>query len=514
MAVSPLLRNFIDDELGRAPDLIARTTAQLVEQLRQPKDQLLASERQHHFDLVDVLQRRAGDFQRSFVDALRERVLEELEPAPDTGPSSGPSTLGGLQLMDEGRVEADIEISRAVQQIDSGTEWELRELQTFTSTLRGQTHTTAESNPLRPLAYARALWAAAGTITPVPVQQAILLRIASTVMTGLLRMAWAAACSRLESQGVEPSLYRTVVFAPGAGAARKPQVDVTMPGALEGLVRSMPSGDPGPAVAPPAPGGRGAALGPALEQALARIEALLARLPEKAPRDDAGAREGVPSARLSEFRGTLLSAADETLERQIIELLSRLFETILGDPMLPQPLRTLLGRLQVSALRIALRDPRMMEVHEHPVWQLMDRIAGAAAAWPLPGDPRLARLLGHPGALLQHRVGEAHDPLDPGAGGLGDLLGGLAGADPRLDVTGAQGAFHLHLQLAESGMVAPEGRAEPVVDGYGELLTGVADEDQALAVLAQPHRGEVLHRCRLLRSAWCEPTSVRPCLGS
>jgi hypothetical protein len=414
MPTAPLLKRFIDDELGRSPDLIARTMAAVVEQLRRPRDQLLASERQHHFDLVELLQQQAGRFQRSFVDALRQRVLADLEPADTLAPAPpGPSSLSGLQLMDEGRVESDIEISRAAQQIDTGTEWELRELQTFTSTLRGQTHTTAESNPLRPLAYAHALWDAAGEVTDKPVQQAILLRIASTAMTPLLRMAWAAACSRLESQGVEPSIYRTVVFAPGAGAARKPEVDVTMPGALEGLVRSMPGGhpavpsSPAPSSGQSAGGGRGNALGPALEQALARIEAMLSRLPASTGTDpDAADRAGTPSSRLAEFRGSLLTAADETIERQIIELLSRLFETILGDPMLPKPLRTLMGRLQVSALRVALRDPKMMELHDHPVWQLMDRIAGAAVGYPQAGDPRLAQFLGFCDRLVDEMLAE------------------------------------------------------------------------------------------------------------
>ena len=411
MPIAPLLKRFIDDELGRAPDLIARTMAAVVEQLRRPRDQLLASERQHHFDLVELLQQHAGRFQRSFVDALRQRVLADLEPADTTAPTpSGPSSLSGLQLMDEGRVESDIEISRAVQQIDTGTEWELRELQTFTSTLRGQAHTTAESNPLRPLAYAHALWDAAGDVTDKPVQQAILLRVASTAMTPLLRMAWAAACSRLESQGIEPSIYRTVVFAPGAVAARKPEVDVTMPGALEGLVRSMPGGLPAASSSPPTPGRRGTTLGPALEQALARIEAMLARLPERsgdaAEATDGNDGTGTPSSRLAEFRGSLLTAADETIERQIIELLSRLFETILGDPMLPQPLRALMGRLQVSALRVALRDPKMMEVHEHPVWQLMDRIAGAAVGYPQSGDPRLAHFLSFCDRLVDEMLAE------------------------------------------------------------------------------------------------------------
>ena len=69
--------------------------------------------------------------------------------------------------MDESRVEVDIEISRAMQIIDTTAEWELRELQTFTSTLIGQQHVSAESNPLRPLVYATALWKAAGAVVTV-----------------------------------------------------------------------------------------------------------------------------------------------------------------------------------------------------------------------------------------------------------------------------------------------------------------------------------------------------------
>ena len=69
--------------------------------------------------------------------------------------------------MDESRVEVDIEISRAMQLIDTTAEWELRELQTFTSTLIGQTHVSAESNPFRPLVYATALWDAACAVVAV-----------------------------------------------------------------------------------------------------------------------------------------------------------------------------------------------------------------------------------------------------------------------------------------------------------------------------------------------------------
>jgi hypothetical protein len=395
MPTSPLFQQFVDDELARAADLIARTIAATVEQLRQPRDGLLSSsERQHLFDLQQALQVHAGRFQREFVDALREAVKAEMggQPAPTgSARASGP---GGLQLMDETRVEADIEISRAIQAIDTTADWELRELQTFTSTLRGQEHVSAESNPLRPQVYARALWHATTQVPGlVPVQQAILLRIAATTMAGFLKLAWAAACTRLEDQGVQPGIYRTVVYSSNTGRPQTaPEVDVTRPGALDGLLDAMPGGaasaaqPSGPARTTGAARGRRDP-GPALDEALRRVEALLQQLPAQVTNQPL-----TPAPRLAEHRDALFATTGETIDRQIIELLSRLFETILADPLLQPGFRAVIARLQVSALRIALHDPAMLKTHEHPVWLLMERIAVASAGTSA-DDARLLNLL-------------------------------------------------------------------------------------------------------------------------
>lgn len=389
MSVPPLLQRFVDDELHRSADLISRTCSATLEQLRQPRDHLLtSSERQHYFELVQVLQSQQGVYQKAFVEALRRLVLAEMGPVAPA--EAGNFRTSGLQLMDETRVESDIEISRAIQQIDNAAEWELRELQTFTSTLRGQPHVTAESNPLRPQSYARAL-SEAGTALPITaVQQSILLRVAATVMGGLLRTAFAAASSRLEAQGIEPGIYRTVVIAPGAGRDAPPEMDVTRPGALDGLMRSMPGGGD----ASPAPAGEAKRRAlptttPALEQALLRVEELLRRMPTG---EAAAVAASQPPLRLAQHRAALMATAGETVDRQIIELLSRLFETILSDRSLSTPLQGAIARLQVSALRIALLDPSMLDAYDHPVWQLLDRIVTAATTYPHPYDTRLIAL--------------------------------------------------------------------------------------------------------------------------
>lgn len=364
MPNSPRLQRFVEDELSRTAAMAERTLRDTVAQLQQPRAGMLrTAERQHYAELLQRLPLQAAHAARVFGEALAGTVRAELQGATDAG-GAGLGAAGGLELMDETRVESDIEISRAAQLIDGAAEWELRELQTFTSALAGQKHVTAESNPFRPLVYARALWEAAGAVTTVPVQRAILMQAAAGVLSGELKRAWAAACTRLEEKGIEPSIYRTVVMPSHGGAPRTPTFDVTRPGALGELLPSMPVGAP----AAPADASRARSTA-ALEQALAQLEAQLARaLPATA----------APTASpLRQYRAQLAASTARTVDQQVIELLSRLFEAVLTDPQLPAAFRAPIVRLQVSALRVALVDPRMLHAHDHPVWQLMNRIAAA-----------------------------------------------------------------------------------------------------------------------------------------
>lgn len=337
MAIAPQLQRFVEDELTRSAGLIERSLAGTLQLLRDHGG-LTAGEREHQFELVEALQRQGSRYQSRFLEALREAVTRALQEQQDSGAAeAAPAAGGGLELMDESRVEVDIEISRAMQIIDSTAEWELRELQTFTSTLCGQQHVSAESNPLRPLVYAGALWEAACAAVPTQAQRATLLRVSAGVMAGLLKNAWAAATSRLEAQGVEPGVYRTVILASPV-PARPPAFETSRPGAFGALLGQL-SG----------------------------------------------------AAGTSPFGAAAAAAARG--ERQVVELLTQLFALIQADTELPSALRALIARLQVAALRVALQDPAMLDSLEHPVWQLMNRMAHAAAGHPLPGDRRQATLL-------------------------------------------------------------------------------------------------------------------------
>ena len=83
------------------------------------------------------------------------------------------------------------------------------------------------------------------------------------------------------------------------------------------------------------------------------------------------------------------------------------------------------------------------------------RALAAAAAY-----RRLLGALRDVGTLVEHRPGERHDLLDGRLGGLGHRLGRLAGTDAGLDVSRANSAVHLNLQLAEAGVLAAQGGPE------------------------------------------------------
>ena len=113
-------------------------------------------------------------------------------------------------------------------------------------------------------------------------------------------------------------------------------------------------------------------------------------------------------------------------------------------------------------------------------------LAGAA-------DGGLAGALGHERALRQHGALEAAYAVDGDAGELRDLLRGGAGPYTRLDVTGAEMALHLDLDLAEAGTVAAHGGAQPLVDRKRVLRAVRSLEHQPCAVIGDGHDTQFGH---------------------
>jgi hypothetical protein len=68
-------------------------------------------------------------------------------------------------------------------------------------------------------------------------------------------------------------------------------------------------------------------------------------------------------------------------ENQIIDIVSMLFDFFFDDQTLPDPIKVLIGRLQIPILKVAILDASFFNHKKHPARKLLDSISKAALGW-------------------------------------------------------------------------------------------------------------------------------------
>jgi len=357
------LQRFVEDELLRAPLLIEQVLDGAIDVIRKDAPAMNPRERSLAADLQRGLMSARPRLVSEFVRALTAAAQHKLDDVHSTTPGL-PSGPGALSLVDEGEVEVDVEISRAIEAIRSVAEFELREVMSYVSALVGDMDVARDYNPFRADVMARAMWSAAQALPMPRPYQLALMRHACMPLAQLVRKSYAGACARLESMGVEPAVYRTIITF--GGSRRAALQSDSFFDAGSNRVDSQPK--------------------PSLDQVLQRTDELLRRLP---PDGDRRERERLRNLQQQE----LVSSASSEVDRDLIELLSKLFDAVLGDRRLAPDIQTAVSRLQAPALRLALHDAGTLDNYTHPVWLLMDRIALQGDLHPPPGDPDRTRML-------------------------------------------------------------------------------------------------------------------------
>ena len=382
------LQRFVDDELMRAPLLIEQVLEETMAAIRRDSVGMSSRERNLVADVQRSLLSNRPLLVREFVRALTEQVQHDIDDVESTK-RPAPSTLGGLSLVDESQVEVDVELSRVIEAIRSVAEHELRELMSFTSALVGDMDVARDYNPFRPDVIGRALWDAAQCLPLQRAYQLSFMRHACMPLAQLVRKSYAGACSRLESMGVEPAVYRTIIVF-GSRRTQGQQDAFFDPNATR-VESSTPL--PGPSGRPRIVDATAATPMPepgtprlSLEQVLSRTDEMLRNLPADG---DPRRREHLRNLQ----RQQMVYSAENSADRELIELMSRLFDAVLGDRRLALDMQNLVSRLQAPALRLALRDPATLDNYTHPVWLLMDRVALQGDLHPPAGDPERTRML-------------------------------------------------------------------------------------------------------------------------
>ena len=366
--VSQALLFFVEEELLRAPMLFDEMLSGTVNAVRDAAPRMPPGQRAAHFDLVLALQSQRQRLSEYFVRSLRQQSSDELADRAPMAPTRIKAT-GAMALVGEEEVAVDVELARTIETINSTAEYELRELQTFTAALVGDMDVAQDHNPFRGEIYARALWAAAAALPLSRGFQVSFMRHAGTPLAQVLRKAYAASSSRLESQGVEPAAHRTMILP--AGSRRSRSADTTFSPDLQRMRDNMPL--PLPLSFPMPLLGAAAGAGP---------EQQPARLPD------------------------LGFVASGRAGQQSLELVGRLFDAIAADQRVPADVLALINRLRHPAMRLSRLDPQVLDQDTHPLWRFINCLAHEAQMAPDGSDPERQRLLKVAQATIAQLAGE------------------------------------------------------------------------------------------------------------
>ncbi len=351
--VSPLFRQFVDDEMLRAPLLFDQLIDAVLDNTRRSLPTLNTTQRTAISDLLAAVKAQRARMADYFMHSLQEQVHADKNRLAPQVPKK-PDNLKSMSLVDEDEVAVDVELSHTIDTIKSGAEYELRELRTFFSALVGDLDMAHDHNPFRADTMARAVWAAAQALPLSRSHQVAFMRNASAPLAQVLRTSYAASTSRLESMGVEPAAYRTMIL-PSGSRRGGGSVNTTFTPDLYRMRETMPA--PLDSTQGLSYHGQAAGSGP------------LERWSDVA-------------------KGTTQRA-----DRQAIELISRLFEAMLTDSRVPQDVSVLISRLHGPAMRLALRDRGLLDHDKHPLWRYVNQLVFAAEMSPDAGDPERYQLL-------------------------------------------------------------------------------------------------------------------------
>jgi hypothetical protein len=361
--LSPLFRQFVDDELLRAPMLFDQVLNAVFGGDNRQLGGLQGAQRNAIGEMLQVAQTQRARLAKHFMHSMGEQVRAELKRQvnPDTGAHIAPSAARpkDLALVDEEEVAIEVELSHAIEDIKSTSEYELRELQTFVAAMFGDLDMAQDHNPFRPATFARATWAAAQALPLSRGHQIAFMRQCATPLAQLLRTSYAASTSRLESQGVEPAAYRTLILPSGSRLGGRSVMSTYSPD-LHRISETMP------------------------ESPDTQHGARLVAAPPPAPRTGAMPLEGWT---------TVARDTTQRADRQTIELVGRLFEAMIADRRVPQDVMLLISRLHGPAMRLAVRDRSLLDHDFHPLWRFINQLVFIAEMTPHGGDPERLALL-------------------------------------------------------------------------------------------------------------------------
>lgn len=387
--------------------LLAELAEQLRTRLRQPAAAVFDALDDALFELAEHAV--VGERQQTYFDGMREcrrhrnACLDAFAAgihAPLDSPEAADAARRTLSLIDQEALEVDLAVagmaSRALQRMNAPT----HALNQRMRAALDNPDLDDASNPLGPQALAQGFRRALASMQLTLEVRLIALKLFERHVLGALEPIYLDINTRLADAGILPTLNLRMAreSAPATEAPRPPPVptpplpttsvaEESAPlsefAMLASLLAALQARVQAPVPAPTtAPAQAEQQSVDALARAMARVlQRLDHGLPLPPPRQFA-------AQLLADARYADDGAATTATHIASVDLVGRIFESLLGNDQLPKPLRGLFAPLQVPVSRAALSDPTALAVETgHPLRQALDLLADAAKGWCASADP-------------------------------------------------------------------------------------------------------------------------------
>jgi hypothetical protein len=445
-----IFRDFVEEALSRSRTLIDRVTRTVIDELEKNSFEALTSrERQAYRDVLTELRIGQRSLVESFVDNLsREAYRQYGIDSPQSG-NSVDMSLENFALIDDARLQEDVEIVQLIQLIEAKAEWELQDFNSRMSSLKGSKTVDVRHNPIRPELFGRTLQRAMSVLPISGEQRVVLVRAFGNSLSAALRETYSEYSRRLKAQGINPVAYGIRSIS-GAGTAVAAQISAAAPAAAQPAAAAMAEEQAKPVEArgfaanlrklfsgraaaldaasdddddqgPPSVFGGAVSANEALRGVLSQVamlnantavmsQAILSQqsaLQQVQGQHAAEATVTVPTNVIHQYKDDLLKVAQRPLERLTIDVVARMFDHILADKNLLPAIKAQIGRLQLPVLRVALEDPSIFSDRAHPSRRLINLLASYPSGFVSAEHPRFKQFMHHADQVVETVVSTA-----------------------------------------------------------------------------------------------------------
>lgn len=354
--------------------------------------------------------------EQAFIDNLTRYFDARVrgEPLKAAG-GALPKSLDELSLVDEDDLTQDIAVSEITRKLKEHCDEDLYGVEQRLGSLLGKQDPTDADNPVGTEAVANALRAACEEVDPGVQMRLVLLQSLEQHISGELSRLYQELNGRLVRQNVLPGLRRGFRRAPSAAARPRdasvapggverrglPQADFGTVSAVQGfgtgsvhqgfgetsyagvegdgdvyaMLAQLVQGQLAAQGLPPTAGvGALAPASPFVFEALTALQA-------EADHAPAMPAIGVPANLLRDFRTSDLGRHLGQFDAITVDIVAMLFDLIFDDANIADPIKALVGRLQIPLVKVAMLDRSFFSSKAHPARRLLDLISQAMLRW-------------------------------------------------------------------------------------------------------------------------------------